>query len=119
MAAISPLGAMAAEVTDLNDYAAVRYTSIAFVTFMVFDHAITFDTEVARIWTLQWQLPKVLFLINRYVVPPMLIFDSIVPTIHDVPESLCTFIGKWTSWPTIISLGTVEIILMLRVFAIC
>ncbi|KAF8177338.1 hypothetical protein K438DRAFT_2022297 [Mycena galopus ATCC 62051] len=67
MAAISPLGAMAAEVTDLNDYAAVRYTNIAFVTFMVFDHAITFDTEVARIWTLQWRLPKVLFLINRYV----------------------------------------------------
>ncbi|KAF8177317.1 hypothetical protein K438DRAFT_2022285 [Mycena galopus ATCC 62051] len=119
MAAISPLG-MAAEVTDLNDYAAVRYTNIAFVTFMVFDHAITFDTEVARIWTLQWRLPKVLFLINRYVVPPMLIFNGIVPTIYNLPDSLCTFVDRqWTSWPNIISLGTVEIILMLRVFAIC
>ncbi|KAJ7221063.1 hypothetical protein C8J57DRAFT_1393313 [Mycena rebaudengoi] len=25
----------------------------------------------------------------------------------------------WTSWPTIISLGTVEVILILRVFAVC
>ncbi|KAJ6553010.1 hypothetical protein B0H19DRAFT_1155470 [Mycena capillaripes] len=117
-AASSSLGAVAAEVTALNDYAAVRYTNIAFLAWMVFDHAITFEAEVARIWTLQWRLPKVLFLINRYVVPPMLIFDGLVPVIFDLPESLCTFIAKWTAWPTILSLATVEIILMLRVFAI-
>ncbi|KAJ6451278.1 hypothetical protein C8R45DRAFT_91220 [Mycena sanguinolenta] len=119
MAATSPLGAISAEVTALNDYAAVRYTNIAFLMFMVFDHAITFETEVTRIWTLQWRLPKVLFLINRYVIPPMLIFDGVVPTLYNLPESLCTFVAKWTSWPTIISLGTVEIILMVRVLAIC
>ncbi|KAJ7887156.1 hypothetical protein B0H13DRAFT_2534379 [Mycena leptocephala] len=115
-AADSPLGGISAEVTALNDYAAVRYTNVAFLAFMVYDHAITFDaenmdTEVAT--------SKVLFLINRYVVPPMLVFDGVVPTIYDLPESLCIFIAKWTAWPTIISLATVEIILMLRVFAVC
>ncbi|KAJ6521040.1 hypothetical protein B0H19DRAFT_1204302 [Mycena capillaripes] len=115
-AASSSLGAVAAEVTALNDYAAVRYTNIAFLAWMVFDHAITFEAEVARIWTsTPVATPKVLFLINRYVVPPMLMF----PVIFDLPESLCTFIAKWTAWPTILSLATVEIILMLRVFAIC
>ncbi|KAF7345743.1 hypothetical protein MVEN_01594500 [Mycena venus] len=119
MAATSPLGAISAEVSALNDYAAVRYTNIAFLMLMVYDYAITLDTEVTRIWTLQWRLPKVLFLINRYVVPPMLIFDGIVPTLYNLPDSLCTFVAKWTTWPTIISLATVEIILMLRVFAVC
>ncbi|KAJ7348308.1 hypothetical protein DFH08DRAFT_865728 [Mycena albidolilacea] len=118
MGSTSPLGAIAAEETALNDYAAVRYTNIAFLMFMVFDHAITFDTEVDRIWTLKWRPPKVLFLINRYVVPPMLIFDGVAPVIYNLPESLCIFIAKWTSWPTIVSLATVEIILMIRVFAI-
>ncbi|KAJ7208086.1 hypothetical protein B0H12DRAFT_432233 [Mycena haematopus] len=71
MSATSPLGAISAEVTALEDYAAVRYTNIAFLMFMVFDHVITFDTEVSRIWTLKWRLPKVLFLINRYVQPSL------------------------------------------------
>ncbi|KAJ7114666.1 hypothetical protein C8R43DRAFT_126128 [Mycena crocata] len=116
----SPLGGISAEVVALNDYAAVRYTNIAFLAFMIYDHAITFDTEVSRIWTLQWRLPKVLFLINRYVVPPMLMCaHAAVPAIYDLPEFFCTFIAKWTSWPTIISIGTVEIILILRVLAIC
>ncbi|KAJ7239465.1 hypothetical protein C8J57DRAFT_1372581 [Mycena rebaudengoi] len=119
MAANSTLGAISAEVSALNDYAAVRYTNIAFLCFMVYDHSITFEAEVSRIWTLKWRLPKILFLINRYVVPPMLIFDGVVPAIYNLPESLCTFIAKWTSWPTIISLGTVEVILILRVFAVC
>ncbi|KAJ7114860.1 hypothetical protein C8R44DRAFT_984229 [Mycena epipterygia] len=115
----SPLGgSFAGAVTALNDYAVVRYTNVAFLTFLVYDHAITFDTEVSRIWTLPLGLPKVLFLINRYVVPPMLIFDGVVPAIYDLPESLCTFIAKWTTWPTIISLGTVELILVIRVLAI-
>ncbi|KAJ7238204.1 hypothetical protein C8J57DRAFT_1727677 [Mycena rebaudengoi] len=138
MAANSTLGAISAEVSALNDYAAVRYTNIAFLCFMVYDHSITFEAEVSRIWTLKWRLPKILFLINRYVVPPMLIFDGVVPAIYNLPESLCTFITKWTSWfvpgfginlshlqitpnarPTIISLGTVEVILILRVSAVC
>ncbi|CAK5266299.1 unnamed protein product [Mycena citricolor] len=88
-----------------------------------------------RSWpSLKWRLPKILYLINRYIVPPMLIFDAIVPAIYNLPESMlvvlvltdliaaddqprCDFIAKWTPWPTIISLTTSEMILMLRVFA--
>ncbi|KAJ6555705.1 hypothetical protein DFH09DRAFT_1491976 [Mycena vulgaris] len=97
----------------------VHECGILGTTFLVYDHVITFDVEVSRIWTLPLGLPKVLFLINRYIVPPMLIFDGTVPTIYDLPDSLCNFIAKWTSWPTIISLATVELILIIRVLAIC
>ncbi|KAF7371348.1 hypothetical protein MSAN_00770900 [Mycena sanguinolenta] len=111
MAATSPLGAISAEVTALNDYAAVRYTNIAFLTFMVFDHIITFETEVAKIWTLQWRLPKVLFLVNRYVIPPMLIFDGY--RLSMIFRNLCVALSQ--SGPH----GTVETILIVRVLAIC
>ncbi|KAJ7265647.1 hypothetical protein C8J57DRAFT_1511411 [Mycena rebaudengoi] len=131
MAATPPLGAMSAEVSALNDYAAVRYTNIAFLMLMVYDYAITVDTEVTRIWTLQWRLPKVLFFINRYVVPPMLIFDGIVPTLYNLPDSLYDP-PSHSPIPALMhpidsaaahSLrgghhATVEIILMLRVFAV-
>ncbi|KAJ7190660.1 hypothetical protein GGX14DRAFT_47217 [Mycena pura] len=95
-----------------------RAILICLQAFMIYDHLITFDSEVSRIWTLRWRLPKVLFLINRYIIPPMLIFDAIIPTLFNLSENMCIFIARWTSWPTIVSLGTVECILLLRVFAI-
>jgi hypothetical protein len=58
----------------LNNYAAARYTNVAFLTVLLYDHAITFYFEVAMIWTLPWGLPKIIFLTTRYVVPPMLLF---------------------------------------------
>ncbi|TFK61647.1 hypothetical protein BDN72DRAFT_849481, partial [Pluteus cervinus] len=78
--------------------------TVAWSMLMVYDHFITFDLEVERIWTLPWRLPKYLFLINRYIVPPTL---------------FCAFVAKWTTWPTILSLGTVELMLILRVVALC
>ncbi|KAF9455697.1 hypothetical protein BDZ94DRAFT_1315940 [Collybia nuda] len=87
----------------LDDYVGVRYTNIAFLMLLLYDHALTFDLEVSRIWTLPWRMPKILFLINRYLIPPML---------------LCDFIAKWTAIPTILSIGTVEVMLILRVLAI-
>ncbi|KAF7312853.1 hypothetical protein MKEN_00969500 [Mycena kentingensis (nom. inval.)] len=105
-------------VDTLNDYAAVRYTNVAFIALMIYDHIVTVDAEVSRIWTLRWSLPKVLFLINRYLVPPMLIFDTIIQTLFNLSEDTCAFVARWTAWPIIVSLGTVDWILLLRVFAI-
>jgi len=102
----------------LNKYLNTSYTNIAFLAVLVYDHAITADIEVARIWTLQWGLPKILFLINRYIVPPMLIFNEISFAIPNIPGPICAFIIKWTAWPTVVALATVEMILMLRVLAI-
>jgi len=75
--------------------------------------------EVARIWTgFQWQLPKFLFFVNRYIVPLMLFFNASYPTIYNLSIDVCTFVLKWTAWPTLISLATVQILLIVRVHAI-
>ncbi|RDB16254.1 hypothetical protein Hypma_003021 [Hypsizygus marmoreus] len=66
----------------LSHFAAVRYTNLAFLILLIYDHALTLDLEVSRIWTLPWRLPKFLFLINRYLIPPMLFFDGLTPTMR-------------------------------------
>ncbi|TFK61514.1 hypothetical protein BDN72DRAFT_849590 [Pluteus cervinus] len=116
--------AVAAEVAALlpllSDDGMVKYTNIAFLMLLVYDHAITFDQEVERIWVLPWRLPKFLFMINRYLVPPTLFFGGIIPSVDDLSPGvrICKFDGKWTSWPTIVALATVEIMLILRVVAL-
>ncbi|KAJ4489731.1 hypothetical protein C8J55DRAFT_486899 [Lentinula edodes] len=53
-----------------NDYPAVKYTNAAFLS-------------------LPWKLPKFLFVINRYIVPPML---------------LCQFVAKFSPWYFLVSM---------------
>ncbi|GLB44977.1 hypothetical protein LshimejAT787_1900550 [Lyophyllum shimeji] len=118
------------EAALLNEYMAVRYTNVAFLMLLLYDHALTFDLEVERIWTLPWRLPKVLFLLNRYIIPPMLLFDGLVPSIplgEGNPTDArilnyfivsCRFITRWTAWPTIFAMTIVDGILVLRVIAI-
>lgn len=47
----------------------------------------------------------------------MLLFNGLTPSLKLGP-SICNFIIKWTSWPTILSLGAVDIMLVIRVLAI-
>ncbi|KAF9000470.1 hypothetical protein BDQ17DRAFT_1327748 [Cyathus striatus] len=73
---------------------------MVFYCLMFYDHALTFDVEMKVIWTLPWKGPKILFLLN-----------STAP-------KLC-HIRKWAAWPIVISMASVEILLMIRVLAIC
>ncbi|KAJ3864401.1 hypothetical protein EV359DRAFT_64026 [Lentinula novae-zelandiae] len=65
-----------------NDYSAVKYTNeIQFL-------------EMPKDWlpeisaSLPWKLPKFLFVINRYIVPPMLFFDGILSMLSWFPASI-------------------------------
>ncbi|KAG7091723.1 hypothetical protein E1B28_008124 [Marasmius oreades] len=58
--------------STLNNFAAVKYTNLAFLVVLVYDHALTLHVEVDRIWKLPWKLPKLVFLFVRYLAPPML-----------------------------------------------
>ncbi|KAF8895380.1 hypothetical protein BD779DRAFT_722887 [Infundibulicybe gibba] len=116
---------MASSITSLDpqvlqtlvEDSAVKYTNIAFLALLVYDHAITLDWEVSRIWTLPWCFPKILFLINRYPIPLMLIFDSLTPIVK-TNQTLQLRNKMDIMVPTIIGLGTVEIMLILRIIAL-
>ncbi|TFK66955.1 hypothetical protein BDN72DRAFT_125060 [Pluteus cervinus] len=90
------------------------------MTFLFYDYLITLDGEIGRIWILPWRLPKILFLINRYVVPPTLVFNVSVAFMYDVnPEvSICEVVRTWTTFPTALAMAVVQLALILRVQAL-
>ncbi|KAI0042704.1 hypothetical protein FA95DRAFT_1564034 [Auriscalpium vulgare] len=65
---------MATESTqDLYNFRASAYLSVAGFVVLLYDFLLTFADEVEYIWKARTTLPKILFLINRYVVPAMLL----------------------------------------------
>ncbi|QRV74819.1 transmembrane protein [Ceratobasidium sp. AG-Ba] len=79
------------------------YCEIASLMFLLYDHAITIDQEVERIWKAPWSLPKILFLFNRYTGPISL---------------LC---GRWIHFEGaagITAMASVEMIMIFRLYAL-
>ncbi|KAJ3881173.1 hypothetical protein F5051DRAFT_425974 [Lentinula edodes] len=62
-----------------NDYSAVKYTNEKC-------QKIGWLPEISA--SLPWKLPKFLFIINRYIVPPMLFFDGILSMLSWFPASI-------------------------------
>lgn len=54
-----------------------RYVSVAALTWLLYDHALTFEKERTWIWSNKVTLTKVLFLINRYSTP-IVMFAEII-----------------------------------------
>jgi hypothetical protein len=51
----------------------------------VYEVFISLDDEVARVWSLKWRLPKLLFIFNRYVIRAILMY---VPSLSIDAEAL-------------------------------
>ncbi|KAE9397920.1 hypothetical protein BT96DRAFT_1020458 [Gymnopus androsaceus JB14] len=56
-------------ITVVKNFNASRYLTAAGVTILFYDHLLTFSAEYELIWRAEWKLPKVLFLLIRYIVP--------------------------------------------------
>ncbi|KAF9000469.1 hypothetical protein BDQ17DRAFT_674894 [Cyathus striatus] len=63
---------------DLQRFKSIKYIYLGLLTLLFYDHLITFDVEVVRIWTLNWRVPKYLFIMNRYVIPLILLYYFIL-----------------------------------------
>jgi len=101
-----------------NDYWAMKYTTAAFLTILFYDHMITLDKEVETIWPLPWRFPKILFLINRYLIPPLMLVNVSVSLTFAPTSKSCLFVFRWIGFPVILALVTVELMLILRVLAL-
>jgi hypothetical protein len=91
---------------------------LTLMTLVLYDHLITFDTEVERIWSLKWRLPKFLFLTSRYVVVPMLILIGIAKSGYALLPEFCAFAVRFYKWADALALTIAEIVLMIRVSAL-
>ncbi|KAG2014245.1 hypothetical protein CC2G_011080 [Coprinopsis cinerea AmutBmut pab1-1] len=55
--------------TAVHRLNAVKYFQLAAFVVLVYDHALTLDQEVARIWKRPLSGASILFYINRYITP--------------------------------------------------
>jgi len=87
-------------------------------TTLLYDYALTLGDEITRMWTLRFSIPKCLFLINRYVVIPMLVFNGIASSRTHLPEKFCVFYLRWLVVCITVTHATIEGILLTRVWAL-
>ncbi|GLB41354.1 hypothetical protein LshimejAT787_0905690 [Lyophyllum shimeji] len=99
----------------LTNLKATKYTYVAAMAVLVFDIVLTFDQEVVRVWNARRSLGKYLFLVNRYVPPVLFSFDLY----YQLSPNPCKHAFFPPNILGILSLGTVEFILVLRTHALC
>ncbi|KIJ23065.1 hypothetical protein M422DRAFT_276431 [Sphaerobolus stellatus SS14] len=56
---------------------AITYFSLAVIVMLFYDHLLTFDEELCRIWRQPFSGATLLFLLNRYLTPSHAIISSI------------------------------------------
>ncbi|KAI0700348.1 hypothetical protein BC835DRAFT_1412153 [Cytidiella melzeri] len=56
----------------------VRYSELIASMIIIYDHAITLDSEINLIWKAKWSFGKFLFLLNRYYTLFVVIFNNYV-----------------------------------------
>ncbi|TFK69182.1 hypothetical protein BDN72DRAFT_959739 [Pluteus cervinus] len=101
-----------------EDAMAVKLVAAACMTALIYDHAITFDEEVERVWPSRISIPKLLFFLNRYVVGGMLIFNAIASSQAGLSPSVCVFFLRWLAVTVTAQNAIVQGILVMRVWAL-
>ncbi|KAJ3502187.1 hypothetical protein NLJ89_g8998 [Agrocybe chaxingu] len=95
-----------------------KYFQLAAFVMLVYDHILTFDQEVDRIWKQKFSGASLLFFINRYVTP--LQFIIILDAFHDpiwTTEACANFV-IFEGASTVSLVAVCQLIMILRVYAL-
>lgn len=101
-----------------NQAYVVAYVTAVCATILLYDYVLTLREEITRMWSLRFSITKCLFLINRYVVIPMVVFNGIASTRTHLPEKFCVFYLRWLTVCVTVTIATTEGILLTRVWAL-
>jgi len=95
-----------------------KYFQLAAFIMLVYDHLLTFDQEVERIWKQRLSAASVLFLVNRYVT--IMEFIVVLEAFHNPrwKGEVCRKSVLFEASGTIALVAVGELIMILRVFAI-
>ncbi|TFK29103.1 hypothetical protein FA15DRAFT_664415 [Coprinopsis marcescibilis] len=97
----------------------VNLVAAACLTILIYNHALTMDEEINKIWPSRLTLAKLLFFSNRYIVEGILLFNCISAAKTFQPAAFCVFYLRWLTVATTISTAVVQAILLLRIWALC
>ncbi|KAF9445273.1 hypothetical protein P691DRAFT_805935 [Macrolepiota fuliginosa MF-IS2] len=95
-----------------------KYFQLAAFIMLVYDHLLTFDQEVERIWKQRLSAASVLFLVNRYLT--IMEFIVVLEAFHNPrwKGEVCRKSVAFEASGTIALVAVGELIMILRVFAI-
>ncbi|KIM77662.1 hypothetical protein PILCRDRAFT_825102 [Piloderma croceum F 1598] len=90
----------------------------AFLTLLLYDHVITLEKEIEWIWTLRWRLPKIIFIMNRYIFTLLIIFNCIPEFLFPVSVSVCNSKLRLAFCLPLLIYGCAEYVTIIRVSAL-
>ncbi|EGN93844.1 hypothetical protein SERLA73DRAFT_188957, partial [Serpula lacrymans var. lacrymans S7.3] len=98
---------------------ASNYTTVAFITILLYDHALTLADEIEFIWKQSMSTGKILFLLNRYIpeIDLFILMNSYTnEAIHS--EKVCLLWFQIDSWLGIFNVVVIDLIMLLRTWAL-
>ncbi|KAK7013149.1 hypothetical protein R3P38DRAFT_1523791 [Favolaschia claudopus] len=102
----------------VNETFVDNYMLYATTAMLVYELLTTFDEEVERVWSLKWRLPKLLFMLNRYIVRGLLILQLIAGNYPGTSPRFCQIYGYWQIIPPRLAIIVAQAIMVIRLWAI-
>lgn len=97
---------------------AVNLVAASCMTILIYNHVLTLDQEIERIWPSRMSIAKALFIINRYIVETMVVFNCISAAQPYRSSGFCVFYLRWLTIGLTVSNAAVQGILVLRIWAL-
>jgi len=97
---------------------ATKYSSLASLTFLLYDHVLTFGAEVELVWNHPWSFGKALFIFNRYFSLWKLLADVIVYLNPSLTNQFCKGFLWWVTLSAFVANLSAEVILQARIYAV-
>ncbi|CAK5263440.1 unnamed protein product [Mycena citricolor] len=95
-----------------------NYINYAVATLLVYELLTTLDDEIARVWSLKWRLPKILFMLNRYFIRGILIALWILADFPGTSPEFCRIYSYWQMIPLRLAIIAAQGLVVIRVWAI-
>ncbi|KAF8498296.1 hypothetical protein JB92DRAFT_2985107 [Gautieria morchelliformis] len=96
----------------------ITYNNISATALLLYDTIVTLDQEINLIWRSSWSFVTALYLLIRHYSVAYLILSSYVSINVFLTESFCGHYMVFQEWGTIILLPAVDILIILRVYAL-
>ncbi|KZS98876.1 hypothetical protein SISNIDRAFT_480475 [Sistotremastrum niveocremeum HHB9708] len=97
---------------------ASKHSFHASFALLMWDHLITLDQEISRIWSQPWNGGKLLFLLNRYISPTQYLLQLLALDLPALSGSRCLQVYRLPYAATLYATAIAEIILILRTYAL-
>ncbi|KAJ7058338.1 hypothetical protein C8F01DRAFT_1147924 [Mycena amicta] len=95
-----------------------NYLNYAIATLLVYELFTSLDDEIARVWSLKWRLPKILFMLNRYVIRALLVALWILADFPGTSAEFCRIYSYWQMIPLRLAILAAQALVVIRVWAI-